>query len=88
MSIFSLPFCDWCLLCVYSLSPSAIGAQLVPVSCSLRVLDGGGGRDAAANDLRGERDGHRKARAPVPEVGVLARGAVLQPRGRHDAARD
>eukprot|EP00976_Prorocentrum_cordatum_P088557 1187360-Prorocentrum_minimum.AAC.2 len=24
--IFSLPFCDWCLLRVYSLSPSAIGA--------------------------------------------------------------
>eukprot|EP00959_Pyramimonas_sp_CCMP1952_P062835 1314001-Pyramimonas_sp.AAC.1 len=25
--IFSLPFCDWCLLRVHSLSPSAIGAR-------------------------------------------------------------
>eukprot|EP00976_Prorocentrum_cordatum_P112496 1195540-Prorocentrum_minimum.AAC.3 len=25
--IFSLPFCDWCPLWVYSLSPSAIGAH-------------------------------------------------------------
>eukprot|EP00959_Pyramimonas_sp_CCMP1952_P186000 3889093-Pyramimonas_sp.AAC.2 len=25
-TLFSLPFCDWCLLRVYSLFPSAIGA--------------------------------------------------------------
>eukprot|EP00976_Prorocentrum_cordatum_P075392 1181893-Prorocentrum_minimum.AAC.1 len=38
MDIFSLPFCDWCPLWVYSLFPSAIGARYGYILSSLPQL--------------------------------------------------